>query len=103
MRTTISRLKINSGNGRIVGGLKMINGFAITCLLLVAVLFPVKAQQIVKAEYFFNSDPGNGMGTNIPIASPSNQVENVSFTAPVDILEPGFNRLFVRAKDATGK
>ncbi|MBE0638128.1 MAG: hypothetical protein IH598_06400, partial [Bacteroidales bacterium] len=103
MRTTISRFKINSGKGRFVGGLKMITGFAITCLLLAVMLLPVKAQQIVKAEYFFNSDPGNGMGTDIPIASPSNQVENISFTAPVDLLEPGFNRLLVRAKDDAGK
>lgn len=103
MRTTISSLKINSGNGRCVGGLKMITGFAITCLLLVVLLFPANAQHIVKAEYFFNNDPGNGMGINIPIASPSNQVENISFTAPVDLLEPGFNRLLVRAKDAAGK
>jgi PKD repeat protein len=61
------------------------------------------AQNMVMAEYFFNSDPGFGNGVIIPVPSPSPNVQNLSFVADVSQLDFGFNTLFVRARDAGGR
>lgn len=59
------------------------------------------ATNIVRAEYFFNADPGNGNGVNIPItAGPS---INRSFTVPLTALTPGFHTLHVRVRDNTAR
>jgi hypothetical protein len=75
--------------------------FAAAILLLIPWWLP--AQDIVKAEYFFNNDPGAGSGTDIPITAPAGNLENLSFVADVSELATGFNILFLRAKDASGK
>lgn len=57
---------------------------------------------IVAAEYFFNSDPGTGLGT--PISVPGNS-SNQELDVVIDIssLNLGLNKLFLRTKDATGR
>ncbi len=57
--------------------------------------------QITDLEYFFDSDPGLGMGTAIPL-TPSTQVEVTNFVIDLDSLSPGFHKLFVRAKNESG-
>ena len=56
---------------------------------------------ITKAEYFINTDPGVGKGTNIPL-SPGDVV-NTTFYLPTTGLTTGFYNLFVRTRDAGGK
>jgi hypothetical protein len=57
-----------------------------------------------KAEYFFNTDPGFGAGTEISIPSPSGTViSNHPFVLDVSGLPTGINQLFVRVLDANGK
>jgi len=56
---------------------------------------------IVQAEYYFNSDPGFGNATNVPIPSSIN-ISNFSFTADVSELPVGFNHMYFRTKDANG-
>ena len=56
---------------------------------------------IVRGEYFFNSDPGNGIGIPINV-SPGTDLNNISFTADVTGLPNGFNNLYVRFQDANG-
>lgn len=60
-----------------------------------------KAQNIVAAEYFVDTDPGLGNGTAIPVTPGT----TASFTAtvPVSSLSAGFHFLAIRSKDATGK
>ena len=58
---------------------------------------------IVKAEYFLNSDPGFGNGVDIPVATATGRIDSLSFSADVSGLEKGFNMLFVRALDGNGK
>lgn len=58
------------------------------------------AQNISKAEYFFDTDPGPGNGTALSF-TPGNPV---TFTETVNTtgLAPGYHFLFVRTKTATG-
>lgn len=60
------------------------------------------AQNITAAEYFFDTDPGAGMGTPVAVGTPA---ESVTFSAniPITSLSPGFHSLAIRAKDAGGK
>jgi hypothetical protein len=73
------------------------------CLLLTAYfLFPFQttAQTITKAEYFFDTDPGNGNGTPITI-TPSG---TVTFTTSISTssLSQGFHFLGIRVKETGG-
>ena len=56
---------------------------------------------LVKAEYFFDAEPGFGQGTNIPITA-GTQVLNQNFSTDISALSAGFHQLFVRVKDANG-
>lgn len=67
---------------------------AITILLIFLGGSAWAQPQIVGAEYFFNSDPGVGNGTEVAV-SPGNN-PSISFTASTEGLEPGMNRLHVR-------
>ena len=57
---------------------------------------------IVKGEYFIDTDPGFGNGTNIPV-TPGTNLTNVTFDFSLNALEKGFHDLFVRFKDADDK
>ncbi len=60
------------------------------------------AQQINKAEYFFDSDPGVGNGTAIAVPSPADSVDITGSASTVG-LGAGFHKLFIRARYTTGK
>ncbi len=62
----------------------------------------VSASDIVKIEYFFNSDPGFGNGTDITIPS-SDSIVDLNVTLPIENLEYGFNTAYFRALDDSGK
>ena len=53
--------------------------------------------QIVSAEYFWNSDPGPGLATNIPI-SPGSEID-VNFQPSTAGLSSGIQTLYIRAKN----
>lgn len=57
----------------------------------------VPATTLTRAEYFFDSDPGNGNGINLPI-TPGGQI-NTAFVVPLSSLSPGFHTLHVRIRD----
>ncbi|HEX8332167.1 MAG TPA: cadherin domain-containing protein [Segetibacter sp.] len=59
------------------------------------------SQNIIKAEYFFNADPGFGNGTGISLSA-SADISNLTFSADINSLPVGINRLFVRSQDANG-
>ena len=75
--------------------------------LLIGVLcllsFTGQAQNITKAEYFFNTDPGFGLGTTItlPTGTTTSLSTNVN-GIDISSLPNGINNLFVRVKDANG-
>ncbi len=56
---------------------------------------------ITKAEYFLDTDPGFGNGTDISITPGADITFN--FTGNISSLSNGLHRLFVRTRDADGK
>ncbi|GAB3503932.1 3-coathanger stack domain-containing protein [Emticicia fontis] len=64
---------------------------------------PLPTPAIVKAEYFINTDPGLGLGLNIPITAGQTSLSNVNFTIPSGSLTGGTDYLYIRTKDETGK
>ena len=51
------------------------------------------AQKVIKAEYFFDTDPGYGSGVAVVFANPQATVANYSFTIPVTNLFNGFHNI----------
>lgn len=68
-------------------------------LFSVATVF---SQNITKAEYFIDVDPGQGKGTPIPNFAPGDTVI-FSFTIPTATLSEGFHFLATRVYNAEGK
>ncbi len=67
-------------------------------LLLSFLTLSIQAQNITAVEYFFNTDPGIGLGTPIPV----NEVgEDLTITASINTegLSVGVHTLFIRAKN----
>lgn len=59
-------------------------------------------QNINKVEYFLDTDPGFGGGTDVPVmAAPS--INNFTFTVPMSTISDGFHTLFVRSRDANNR
>jgi PKD repeat protein len=63
------------------------------------VLLP-ESPQIVGAEYFYDIDPGVGLGTAIPVSSGDTVMENIIVN--VTGLDTGFHQFFIRAMDQDG-
>ncbi len=57
--------------------------------------------EIVGYEYFYDKDEGAGSGAYTAITSGSDITENFNFSTAG--LHPGFHRLYIRPKDASGK
>lgn len=60
------------------------------------------ATNIVKAEYFVDSDPGFGNGINIPIV-PGAQLADIAVQVDISIYSVGRHFLFLRSQDDNGK
>jgi hypothetical protein len=58
-------------------------------------------QNINKAEYFIDTDPGFGKATNIPISVPANDV-SLSYSVNISSLSQGFHMMVYRARDDKG-
>lgn len=56
-----------------------------------------------KAEYYFDTDPGYGLATNVPVATPAATLTSLNLLADATALADGPHRLFVRVRDAAGK
>ncbi|MEI9957114.1 MAG: hypothetical protein WDM90_12610 [Ferruginibacter sp.] len=58
---------------------------------------------VQKAEYYYDTDPGFGLGTDLPVTQPG--LPDLTLTnTPTDLyaLTPGAHRIYVRTKDAAG-
>jgi hypothetical protein len=56
---------------------------------------------IAEVEYFFDSDPGYGNGTNVPV-TPGNDLI-IDFTDSLAAISEGVHTLYVRAQDQSGQ
>ncbi|MEI7981599.1 MAG: T9SS type A sorting domain-containing protein [Bacteroidota bacterium] len=56
-------------------------------------------QNITRVEYFFDTDPGQGLGVDVPV-TPAPDISNLNFTIDITSLPAGFHNLFIRSKDA---
>ncbi len=72
-------------------------------LILFLFLFPFvgNSQQILRGEYFFDTDPGIGLGTPLTVSSPADSVE-INFSASVGSLGIGLHNLYVRMLNDSG-
>ncbi len=61
----------------------------------------LQAQSLTRAEYFYDTDPGVGHGTQIAITTPSDSV-NQNLSLPTSSLTSGWHYLFVRFRDSLG-
>jgi hypothetical protein len=60
------------------------------------------ASNIVKAEYFFDTDPGIGNAFNIPVTAGTN-VQQINFSPGIGPLAEGVHQLFLRSQNAIGQ
>jgi hypothetical protein len=60
------------------------------------------SQTINRAEYFFDTDPGVGLGFVIPSISPGDSIEK-SFNFNISSLDPGYHKIFIRTRDTKRK
>ncbi len=65
------------------------------------VAFPSNAAlaNVTKAEYFFDTDPGFGLGTAIPV-SPGTNITVSNYAINITALSNGVHRLYIRTEDA---
>jgi hypothetical protein len=61
----------------------------------------VSAQSISSAEYFFNSDPGIGNGTSLPVNANSGELSQ-TYDISIAGLSDGFHSLYIRTQRADG-
>jgi hypothetical protein len=80
---------------------EIINVMDMKKLILVIFLFCYVrgfAQNINKIEYFIDSDPGFGLGVNVPVTANTSVTANFTIALP-NTIPDGFHYLSVRAKD----
>jgi CARDB len=63
---------------------------------------PAAPQNIIAAEYFFDTDPGFGSGTPVTIAA-GVDINNTAITLNTTSLGNGAHRLYLRTKNAEGR
>ena len=70
------------------------------CLLFA---LPARSQEITRAEYFLNEDPGHGAGIAIPVQPGQSEVELAfDIESALAGLDPGLHKLYVRVQDSRG-
>lgn len=74
--------------------------FAQRTFYIVPTLNLVSSASIKKAEYFFDSDPGMGNGTSLPVSASASQ--NNLFAININSLSTGFHQLAIRYQDDKG-
>ena len=78
---------------------------SVICILLFISLsvtnsFAQANEKIHHLEYFFDTDPGFGLATQVTVATPSVNVSNLNFTPNISALQKGLHTLHVRAVDS---
>jgi hypothetical protein len=71
------------------------------CLVIICFVTTLDAQTITRAEYFFDTDPGQGNGTAITLTAG----DPVTFSPTINTtgLKPGYHLLYLRTRSSNGK
>ena len=73
----------------------------ILLLTMVSAFAVLRAQSLVDAEYYFDTDPGVGSG--VPVTMTGGDSVTVMTTIDGSALAPGFHNLFIRVRDDLGR
>jgi hypothetical protein len=73
----------------------------ITVLSFLFMSMHLFAQTINKVEYFVDTDPGFGSGTNVSITAAAN-IPNLLISVDIAALSKGFHNVYLRSKDDAG-
>jgi gliding motility-associated-like protein len=94
---------LQSGFNRTTRPQSTVNGRLWTCLLFIFLFISTQSfsQTILKAEYFFDTDPGNGNGTPITF-TPTGGTAVFTTSIPTTSLSAGFHHLAIRVKETGG-
>ena len=66
-------------------------------LFFLLIIASAKAQTVSRIEYFIDTDPGFGLGTNVPVTATS--TINTSFNFAVSSLSDGIHLIGIRSQD----
>jgi hypothetical protein len=71
--------------------------------LFFLMLLPIAlwSQNIDKVEYFFDTDPGFGFGTDVPVTAAMN-IANLNIPINLSALPAGNHKLYIRTRDVNG-
>ena len=61
----------------------------------------LSVSNIVKVEYYIDTDPGYGLATDVPVLA-GTPIIDLNFNVPMTSVTDGFHRVFVRVKDVNG-
>ncbi len=75
--------------------------FIIGLVFWLSVWNQLSAQNIVKVEYYIDTDPGYGLATDVPITA-GTPINNINVVVPMASITDGFHQFFLRSKDANG-
>jgi len=104
LSTTVPTTGLSSGFHKLYFRVQNINGewslYEGRTFYIQDALTPNTAQ-LTEAEYFFDTDPGVGNGTAFTVTPGDSIFFNT--TVPTAALSNGFHKLYVRARNATGK
>ncbi len=73
-------------------------GLIVQIIAMLAAVHIVAASPIAGAEYFFDNDPGYGLGTSIAMQ----QGDSIQCSFRTTTTAPGFHMLYIRARDTLG-
>ena len=69
-------------------------------MILALLFFWIKGyfQNIIKIEYYIDTDPGNRLATDVPIKV-GTPIKSLAISIPMTNISDGFHQFFARAKD----
>ncbi len=80
----------------------MKNKVLVICILALLTYGQLFSQFVSRAEYFFDTDPGVGMGISVPTFAPGDSIDNdLSFN--ISSLNAGYHWLQLRVRDTRGR
>ncbi len=78
--------------------MKFLNIKLLFIFVIGSIVTIAQSPDITELEYYFDTDPGFGNGTSVPVSPDS--ITNTSFSLDISSLDDGIHYAFIRAKNA---